>query len=97
MLHGDLWRGNVGFIADTPAVFDPACYYGDREADLAFTTLFGRFPEQFYHAYHQFYPLDNAYSDRKDLYNLFHVLNHAYQFRGAYLVQAQEMIKQLFR
>ena len=96
LLHGDLWRGNVGFIADSPAIFDPACYYGDREADLAYSTLFGRFPEAFYQAYQELYPLDKAYSERKDLYNLYHVLNHAYLFRGAYLVQAQELIKQLF-
>lgn len=96
LLHGDLWRGNVGFIGETPAVFDPACYYGDREADLAYTTLFGRFPENFYQAYQELYPLDKTYTERRDLYNLYHVLNHAYLFRGAYLVQAQEMIKQLF-
>jgi fructosamine-3-kinase len=96
LLHGDLWRGNVGFVSDSPAVFDPACYYGDRETDLAYTTLFGRFPEAFYQAYQEFYPLDKAYLERKDLYNLYHVLNHAYLFRGAYLVQAQELIKKLF-
>ncbi|MDX5407916.1 MAG: fructosamine kinase family protein [Chromatiaceae bacterium] len=96
LLHGDLWRGNVGFVIDSPAVFDPACYYGDRETDIAFSTLFGRFPDSFYQTYEEFYPLDKAYSERKDLYNLYHVLNHAYLFRGAYLVQAQELIKQLF-
>ncbi|MDP5141519.1 fructosamine kinase family protein [Rheinheimera baltica] len=96
LLHGDLWRGNVGFVTDSPAVFDPACYYGDRETDIAFTTLFGRFPEQFYQTYQEIYPLDKTYTERQDLYNLYHVLNHAYLFRGAYLVQAQEMIKQLF-
>lgn len=96
LLHGDLWRGNVGFIADTAAVFDPASYFGDRETDIAYSTLFGRFPDPFYQAYNDLYPLDNDFNERKDLYNLYHVLNHAYLFRGAYLVQAQEMIKQLF-
>ncbi len=96
LLHGDLWRGNVGFSGDSPAVFDPACYFGDREADIAYTSLFGRFPDVFYQTYNELYPLDNAFTERKDLYNLYHVLNHAYLFRGAYLVQAQEMIKQLF-
>lgn len=96
LLHGDLWRGNVGFIADSAAVFDPACYFGDRETDIAYSTLFGRFPDPFYQAYSELYPLDADFNQRKDLYNLYHVLNHAYLFRGAYLVQAQEMIKQLF-
>jgi len=96
LLHGDLWRGNVGFTAEGPVVFDPACYFGDREADVAFTGLFARFPEAFYQSYQAVYPLHEGYQQRKSLYNLYHVLNHANQFRGSYLLQAQELIKQLF-
>ncbi|MEH8021043.1 fructosamine kinase family protein [Rheinheimera metallidurans] len=96
LLHGDFWRGNLGFIGDMPAIFDPACYYGDRETDIAFSTLFGRLPDAFYQSYQQHYPLDKNYEQRKDLYNLYHVLNHANLFRGAYLIQAQELIKKLF-
>ena len=96
LLHGDLWRGNVGFTAQTAAVFDPASYFGDRETDVAYSTLFGRFPDSFYSSYQEVFALDSSYEERKDLYNLYHVLNHANLFRGAYLVQAQEMIKQLF-
>lgn len=43
LLHGDLWSGNAGFAADGPVVFDPAVYYGDREADLAMTELLAAF------------------------------------------------------
>src|SRR5260221_577911 len=44
LLHGDLWGGNAGFDrAGAPVLFDPAVYYGDREADLAMTELFGGF------------------------------------------------------
>jgi protein-ribulosamine 3-kinase len=44
LLHGDLWSGNVGFLpGGEPVVFDPAVYFGDREADLAMTELFGGF------------------------------------------------------
>ncbi|MDX1676763.1 fructosamine kinase family protein [Arsukibacterium sp.] len=96
LLHGDLWRGNVGFLANSPVIFDPACYYGDQEADVAFSGLFGRFPDAFYSYYQQFNKLPDGYEQRKDLYNLYHVLNHAYLFRGSFLVQAQEMIKQQF-
>ncbi|MBV2127548.1 fructosamine kinase family protein [Arsukibacterium indicum] len=96
LLHGDLWRGNVGFLAGSPVIFDPACYYGDQETDVAFTGLFGRFPDTFYQSYLQFNKLPDGYTERKDLYNLYHVLNHAYLFRGSFLVQAQEMIKQQF-
>ncbi|HRZ08196.1 MAG TPA: fructosamine kinase family protein, partial [Candidatus Competibacteraceae bacterium] len=33
LLHGDLWRGNVGGTGEgEPVMFDPAVYQGDREA-----------------------------------------------------------------
>ncbi|MDP2254350.1 MAG: fructosamine kinase family protein, partial [Thiobacillus sp.] len=44
LLHGDLWGGNHGYLADrTPVIFDPAIYVGDRECDLAMSELFGGF------------------------------------------------------
>ena len=93
LLHGDLWRGNAGFLADGgPVVFDPAVYFGDRETDLAMTELFGGFPREFYTAYETAWPLDPGYSARKDLYNLYHVLNHANLFGGSYAAQAARMI-----
>lgn len=96
LLHGDLWSGNVAFTRDgAPALFDPAVYYGDREADLAMTELFGGFPERFYRAYREDYPLDAGYAVRKVLYNLYHVLNHLNLFGGAYRAQAEDMIDAL--
>ena len=95
LLHGDLWSGNIGFTREGPVVFDPAVYYGDREADLAMTELFGGFPPEFYAAYAQAWPLDPGYSKRKDLYNLYHVLNHANLYGGSYAAQAARMITRL--
>jgi len=96
LLHGDLWNGNAGFLADgTPVLFDPAVYWGDREADLAMTELFGGFPQVFYSAYAGAAPLDQGYSVRKTLYNLYHVLNHANLFGGGYAAQAEQMIERL--
>jgi protein-ribulosamine 3-kinase len=96
LLHGDLWSGNVGALADgTPVLFDPAVYHGDREADLAMAELFGGFPESFYAAYRQAWPLDHGYETRKPLYNLYHVLNHFNLFGASYLGQAQCMIERL--
>lgn len=96
LLHGDLWRGNIGFLADSPVIFDPACYFGDREVDLAYSHLYGRFPESFYQRYEEVFPLSEGYQQRRMLYNLYHILNHANQFRGSYLLQAQDYIKLLF-
>jgi fructosamine-3-kinase len=73
-------------------VFDPAVYYGDREADLAMTELFGGFDDAFHAAYREEWPLDPGYAERRTLYNLYHVLNHANLFGGGYARQAQSMI-----
>jgi fructosamine-3-kinase len=93
LLHGDLWSGNAGCLASgEPVVFDPAVYYGDREADLAMTELFGGFDDAFHAAYREEWPLDPGYAERRTLYNLYHVLNHANLFGGGYARQAQSMI-----
>jgi protein-ribulosamine 3-kinase len=93
LLHGDLWGGNAGFLASgEPVLFDPAVYWGDREADLAMTELFGGFPPAFYSAYTEIAPLSSGYVRRKPLYNLYHVLNHANLFGGGYAFQAERMI-----
>jgi len=96
LLHGDLWGGNHGFLADgTPVIFDPAVYCGDREADLAMSELFGGFAPGFYAAYREAWPLDAGYAVRRTLYNLYHILNHANMFGGGYAAQAQRMMAQL--
>ncbi len=95
LLHGDLWHGNVGFTPAGPVLYDPAVYYGDREADLAMTELFGGFPPAFYAAYAARWPLDPGYAVRKDLYNLYHVLNHLNLFGTGYLRQAQTLAQRL--
>lgn len=96
LLHGDLWSGNAGALPDgEPVIFDPAVYRGDREADLAMAELFGGFPEAFYAAYREAWPLDPGYETRKTLYNLYHVLNHFNMFGSGYLGQAQRMMGRL--
>lgn len=92
LLHGDLWSGNYAFDASSrPVIYDPACYYGDRETDLAMTTLFGGFSEEFYSAYSEYYPLDQGFTVRKGLYNFYHVLNHFNLFGGSYARQAENL------
>jgi fructosamine-3-kinase len=96
LLHGDLWGGNIGYAqGGEPVVFDPAVYYGDREADLAMTELFGGFAGDFYAAYREAWPLDPGYSVRRVLYNLYHVLNHLNLFGGGYRGQAEDMMERL--
>jgi len=96
LLHGDLWAGNLSYDRDgQPVVFDPAVYYGDREADLAMTELFGGFGADFYAAYQDAWPLDPGYATRRTLYNLYHILNHLNLFGTGYLTQAEGMIGRL--
>lgn len=96
LLHGDLWSGNVGFDeTGAPVLFDPAVYYGDREADLAMTRLFGGFGRDFYRAYEEELPLDPGFERRCELYNLYHILNHYNLFGGGYLGQALAMMERL--
>jgi len=96
LLHGDLWGGN--WAADQqgdPVIFDPAVYFGDREADLAMTELFGGFDDRFYQSYRDCWDIDPGYTTRRVIYNLYHVLNHFNLFGGGYGSQAREMVDRL--
>ena len=94
LLHGDLWSGNL--ITDrngSPALIDPAVYYGWAEADLAMTDLFGRYPDAFYDAYNELTPLLPGYRERFSLYNLYHLLNHLNLFGLSYLPIVRETLR----
>lgn len=86
LVHGDLWSGNLGVDAqaNTAVFYDPAPYYADREVDIAMTKLFGRQPDAFYRAYQEVWPLESGYTQRRDIYNLYHALNHVVLFGGSY-------------
>jgi protein-ribulosamine 3-kinase len=96
LLHGDLWGGNQGADnAGNPVIYDPACYYGDHETDLAMMELFGGPGERFFSAYREVFPIDDGYPVRRELYNLYHILNHAFLFGGGYEAQARRMVDHL--
>jgi protein-ribulosamine 3-kinase len=94
LLHGDLWSGNL--ITDDkgePCLIDPAVYYGNREADLAMTRLFGGFSGEFYSAYEEAFPLPPASENRVDLYNLYPLLVHVNLFGGSYVHSVESILK----
>ena len=94
LLHGDLWSGNYIEGSDGKAwLIDPAVYLGHPEADLAMTELFGRFHPGFYRAYQEESPLQAGYEDRRDLYNLYHLLNHLNLFGPSYLSAVAGIIR----
>ena len=93
LLHGDLWSGNAAQLeSGEPVIFDPAVYFGDREADLAMSELFGGFDADFHAAYRDAWPLTAGYATRRTLYNLYHVLNHLNLFGAGYGMQAESMV-----
>ena len=46
-------------------------------------------------AYVTDFPLDDGYTVRRELYNLYHVLNHANLFGGRYVAQAAQYVDRL--
>lgn len=94
VLHGDLWSGNVMADAQGKGVLiDPAVYWGDREADLAFTELFGGFEPAFYRAYREAWPTEPGYEQRRDVYNLYHLINHLNHFGAGYADSVESLLR----
>jgi len=94
LLHGDLWSGN--YMTDEkgmPCLIDPAVYYGNREADLAMTKLFGNFGSTFYSSYQEAFPLPEGWEHRENIYKLYHILNHLNLFGMGYYGQVIELIR----
>ena len=92
--HGDLWGGNViTGPGGEPVLIDPAAHYGWAEAELAMTSLFGRFDRAVYNAYRSVRPIEPGYEDRFDLYNLYHLLNHLNLFGHGYHEQVMSIVQ----
>ncbi len=93
LLHGDLWSGN--YMVDengNACLIDPAVYYGNREADLAMTKLFGGFSSSFYKSYNEYFPLPDGYEYRENIYKLYHIMNHLNLFGGGYYHQTISLL-----
>ena len=98
LLHGDLWGGNFVTGPDGSAwLIDPAVYVGHAEADLAMTELFGGFAPAFYDSYKEMSPLLPGYADRRELYNLYHLLNHLNLFGEAYYGSVMRIVRRYGR
>ncbi|PVX33442.1 fructosamine-3-kinase [Pasteurella langaaensis DSM 22999] len=93
LLHGNLWIENCATANGTTITYDPACYWGDRECDLAFTELFEPFPEEFYTNYDRTFPLEKDYIERKPLYQLYYLLNFSHRFKGHYVALTRKLVQ----
>lgn len=96
LIHGDLWSGNWGMLADgTPVIYDPAVSCSDAEAELAMMELFGAPPAGFWPAYTRVAGLHAGHARRRALYQLYHLLNHAVIFGGGYVEQSMRLARRL--
>ncbi len=98
LLHGDLWSGN--FLVDEQGravLIDPAVYYGSREAELAMCRLFGGFGAGFYRSYEEAWPLQPGASQRIEIYQLYHLLNHLNLFGAGYLSGCIDLLRRILR
>lgn len=93
-VHGDLWSGNY-IISEkgAPFLIDPAVYYGNREVDIAMSSLFGGFSIKFYQGYNDEFPMQQGWQERLDLWNLYPLLVHLNLFGTAYLGQIKSILK----
>ncbi|TDJ60786.1 MAG: fructosamine kinase family protein [Nitrospina sp.] len=98
LVHGDLWSGNYFCDASQRAcIFDPAVHFGLRETDLAMMELFGQPPQTFYKAYQEAFPSPFGYSERREIYNLYHLLNHVNLFGSSYLSSVESTVNRFIR
>jgi fructosamine-3-kinase len=81
--------GNNGWVC----LIDPAVYYGSREAELAFTRLFGGFNAAFYDSYMETAPLEKGFEERIEIYNLYPLLVHVNLFGSGYLSGIEKVLK----
>ncbi len=96
LVHGDLWGGNIAIDRKGRGVlFDPAVWWADREVDIAMTRLFGGFDKNFYTEYSKAWPLQKGSEEREDIYNLYHLLNHANLFGGTYKSESINIINKI--
>ena len=94
ILHGDLWSGNIAAVGGSPAVYDPASYYGHAEAEFGMSWC-ASFSHAFWAAYHAVRPREPGFEQRAKLYQLYHYLNHYNLFGGAYYSTAAALLQQL--
>ncbi len=97
LIHGDAWSGNAlakdGRIS---AFLDPAIYHADPEIEIAFISLFDSFGDAFMRRYAEIRPIrEGFFETRRDLYNLYPLLVHAYYFGGGYLGSVQRILERL--
>lgn len=95
LLHGNLTPEHIALTVTGPSVFQPACYWGDREYDVAILLQNTELNPSWLDGYQSVWPLQQGYRRRLFLYQLYHQLNQCNHFGGDYIAQCEASIAQL--
>jgi protein-ribulosamine 3-kinase len=95
-LHGDLWSGNINYSDGEPTIYDPATYYGHHEAEWGMSWCAG-FGSDFWEGYRELIPEDKNFKKRRDLYELYHKLNHYNLFGSGYYSDSVSLMERLLK
>nr|WP_264474918.1 fructosamine kinase family protein [Salinirubrum litoreum] len=86
LIHGDVWSENLLTDGESVRAFlDPACYYADREVELAYAEWAGVAGETFFERYRAVAGVDSGYESRRHVYRLYPLLTHLRHFGSEYL------------
>ena len=77
LTHGDLWAANV---VEGRWLVDPAVSFADRELELAYMQLSNSLPAELLEAYHDEWPPDPGYEQRRPALQLHKFLNNIRHF-----------------
>jgi len=85
LLHGDPWLGNLLFDGKELILIDCSIYYGNREIDLSTVDFFCPVSNYFFEAYHECYPIEPGYDERKILWQINQWIGHVTLFGSSYI------------
>lgn len=86
LVHGDVWSANLLTDGDSVRAFlDPACYYADREVELAYAEWAGVAGDAFFEQYREGAGIDPGYDTRRHVYRLYPLVTHLRHFGREYL------------
>lgn len=70
LLHGDAHQNNILSTRQGPVFVDPNVHFGHPELDLAFVDYFQPVPEGLFSAYTGVLPIDEGFTERRELWRL---------------------------
>lgn len=97
LVHGNLTAEHIALSVHGPIVFQPACYWGDREFDIATLLQNTQINSNWFEGYQSIAPLPTNYQQRLPIYQLYLQLNLCNHFAGKYIEDCEKRIKSLLQ